>query len=151
MDAWKKLSLWCEETYGTEVNTEKNVFLCPKCGKPIQEDNFEYGSEMALGICPSCKEHLKDDYSVFDSIILITRDFFKEDGRLADINERGEFLGNQIWKMMTKNKKVIKFDIEDTPIFSFYENKLRDDGVVSIGWLDNEGMHTKIIHWDSHY
>lgn len=54
---FKKVALYCEETYGIQNDLEEKYFICPECGEPIlYEDwhdleNFWY--------CPICEINLK--------------------------------------------------------------------------------------------
>lgn len=32
---FKEVALYCEETFGVEINLEEEYFNCPECGEPI--------------------------------------------------------------------------------------------------------------------
>ena len=57
---WDKIAVYCEDTYGVFVDWEERFFLCPECGEPIYEcdwnteDMFDDGNI----ICPICEEVL---------------------------------------------------------------------------------------------
>lgn len=49
---WEKAAAWCEETYGTYVDYEEELFECPECGEPIYKvDWLDYG---VWTVCPIC-------------------------------------------------------------------------------------------------
>ena len=51
MNSWESIARYCEETYGTLVDWTERFFLCPECGEPIYE--CDWNNEDFDG-CPVC-------------------------------------------------------------------------------------------------
>lgn len=49
---WEKMAKYCEEEYGVFVDWEERFFICPECGEPIYECDWE---EDELRACPVCE------------------------------------------------------------------------------------------------
>ena len=56
--AWEKMAYLIEVNYGGHVNWEERFFICPECGEPIYEedwDNFDLIDGDDNFICPICE------------------------------------------------------------------------------------------------
>ena len=51
MNDWESIARYCEETYGILVDWTERFFLCPECGEPIYE--CDWNDEDFDG-CPVC-------------------------------------------------------------------------------------------------
>lgn len=61
MKAWYIMAQKCDEDYGTQVDYEEGFFVCPECGEPIYEcewDEHEMRNEVGMCVCPVCEEVL---------------------------------------------------------------------------------------------
>lgn len=52
MRNWKKTAKLVEKDYGAFVDWDERFFVCPECGEPIYEDDWDE-EEMQEG-CPIC-------------------------------------------------------------------------------------------------
>ena len=55
---WEKMARIFEQNYGGHVNWEERFFICPECGEPIYEedwDNFDLIDGDDNFICPICE------------------------------------------------------------------------------------------------
>ena len=52
MSRWVKIACRCEEEYGTHIDWEERFFICPECGEPIYECDWE---DEELNCCPVCE------------------------------------------------------------------------------------------------
>ena len=50
--SWERVARHCEEEYGTHIGWEDRFFICPECGEPIHECDWE---DEELRICPVCE------------------------------------------------------------------------------------------------
>jgi hypothetical protein len=51
MSFWERVARHCEEEYGTHIDWEDRFFICPECGEPIYECDWE---DEDLRFCPVC-------------------------------------------------------------------------------------------------
>ena len=51
MKNWKNIAHYLEDEYGIFVDWDEEFFICPECGEPIYECDWQ-GDE--LGACPVC-------------------------------------------------------------------------------------------------
>ena len=51
-NTWKDAAHYCCETFGSYVNWEEGFFLCPECGEPVYECDWE--DYVYWGGCPIC-------------------------------------------------------------------------------------------------
>ena len=49
---WELLALNCEKIYGVQVDWEDRFFICPECGEPIYECDWDVDE---LDVCPVCE------------------------------------------------------------------------------------------------
>ena len=51
MVRWHEAGTYCEEFYGSALNTAEGWFICPECGEILYEEDYEdhYWDE-----CPIC-------------------------------------------------------------------------------------------------
>jgi len=78
---WEKLAARVEKLYGTHVNWRDGFFLCPECGEPIYQIDWNdedytkgrfFHGRLRL-YCPVCEEKLVDEGEDWD------RDYEDED------------------------------------------------------------------------
>lgn len=50
--SWEKVAWHCHDTYGVYVNAKEGFFICPECGEPIYECDWE---DEELRACPVCE------------------------------------------------------------------------------------------------
>lgn len=50
---WEDNAIHVENTYGTFVDWEEKYYLCPECGEPIYEDDWD-DDRLAFELCPIC-------------------------------------------------------------------------------------------------
>lgn len=51
MTKWERKAIIVEETYGTFVDWDEKFFICPECGEPIYESDWD---DELLDDCPVC-------------------------------------------------------------------------------------------------
>ena len=51
MSAWEKIAIAIERTYGVQVDWDERFFICPECGEPIYECDWDADE---LICCPVC-------------------------------------------------------------------------------------------------
>lgn len=49
---WHTAAVMCEELYGVHVNMKEGFFICPECGEPIYESDWE--DYLEWDECPVC-------------------------------------------------------------------------------------------------
>lgn len=49
---WKEIATAVEEIYGSFVNYEERFFICPECGEPIYEADWQ---DEDFERCPICE------------------------------------------------------------------------------------------------
>ena len=49
---WFNASRHCVKTYGSALDREERFFVCPECGEPIYEDDWEDHDDWE--VCPVC-------------------------------------------------------------------------------------------------
>lgn len=52
MSKWEKIAAMVEEIYGVFVDWDERFFICPECGEPIYESDWD--DELLLDDCPVC-------------------------------------------------------------------------------------------------
>ena len=50
--SWFYIAQTLEKDYGIHVDYEEGFFICPECGEPIYEDDYD----LLYTICPICEE-----------------------------------------------------------------------------------------------
>jgi hypothetical protein len=53
MFTWHTAAVCCEEFYGVHVDMNEGFFICPECGEPIYECDWEEHSDWEM--CPICE------------------------------------------------------------------------------------------------
>ena len=53
MYTWLQAAVYCEETFGVPVDMKEGFFICPECGEPIYECDWDAYSEWEC--CPICE------------------------------------------------------------------------------------------------
>ena len=53
MYTWLEAAVYCEETFGVHVNMEEGFFICPECGEPIYECDWDEHPDWSE--CPICE------------------------------------------------------------------------------------------------
>lgn len=51
---WEKNALLIEKLYGVWVNWEERFYICPECGEPVYECDWEE-EDFRRFICPICE------------------------------------------------------------------------------------------------
>ena len=49
---WETMAYHCQQEYGTHIDWEDKFFICPECGEPIYECDWE---DEELRTCPVCE------------------------------------------------------------------------------------------------
>jgi predicted RNA-binding Zn-ribbon protein involved in translation (DUF1610 family) len=49
---WLTAAVMCEELYGAHVDMKEGFFVCPECGEPIYESDWE--DYLEWDECPVC-------------------------------------------------------------------------------------------------
>lgn len=52
MWTWLEAATYCEEELGTPVNTAEGWFICPDCGEPVYEEDWDRDWDWER--CPIC-------------------------------------------------------------------------------------------------
>ena len=52
MSYWECIARYCQDEYGIFVDWEERFFICPECGEPIYECDWE---DEELRACPVCE------------------------------------------------------------------------------------------------
>ena len=52
MNTWHEAGTYCEEVYGMTMNINEGYFVCPECGEPILEEDWDEHDDW--DICPIC-------------------------------------------------------------------------------------------------
>ena len=50
--SWYKTAKYCEKEYGIQADWEEGFFICPECGEPIYECDWE---DEEFLFCPICE------------------------------------------------------------------------------------------------
>ena len=50
---WEKIARYVENAYGAYVDWEERFYVCPECGEPIYECDWE-DEEFCYYLCPVC-------------------------------------------------------------------------------------------------
>lgn len=48
---WLVVGTYCEEEYGTSLNTKEGYFVCPECGELLYEDEWKHHNWETCPIC----------------------------------------------------------------------------------------------------
>ena len=51
MTVWEKVARYCEKEYGVYIDWKERFFICPECGEPIYECDW---NDEDLDECPIC-------------------------------------------------------------------------------------------------
>lgn len=55
MTAWEKNATYVEDVYGSYVDKEEGFYICPCCGEPVYECDWNK-EELEKFICPICED-----------------------------------------------------------------------------------------------
>lgn len=53
---WETAMTYCAETFGVQADLEERFFICPECGEPIYEEDWE-GYDLSM--CPVCEVYFE--------------------------------------------------------------------------------------------
>ena len=53
---WEEAAEYCYMTFGVQVDHEERFFICPECGEPIYEEDWE-GHDFSM--CPICEVYFE--------------------------------------------------------------------------------------------
>ena len=54
-DLWLKNAQYVEREYGVFVNWEERFYLCPECGEPVYDDDWD-DKVLSEFVCPICED-----------------------------------------------------------------------------------------------
>ena len=60
---WEKLANYCYDTYGSHIDWESRFFICPECGEPIYECDWDEDQVQDFDgnyYCPVCDFNLTE-------------------------------------------------------------------------------------------
>lgn len=60
ISTWEIVATYCWEQFGTHVDWQERFFICPDCGEPIYECDWEDPSDYLSDMCPICDYHWYD-------------------------------------------------------------------------------------------
>ena len=52
---WKQAAEYCEKVFGIQYDRDEGFFICPDCGEPIYNDDWDNGSSWTWDACPICE------------------------------------------------------------------------------------------------
>lgn len=52
MYTWYTAAIYCEEIYGVHLDSNEGFFICPECGEPIYESDWDEHPDWSE--CPIC-------------------------------------------------------------------------------------------------
>lgn len=61
---WNELAVLCQADYGSYIDWDERFFICPYCGEPIYEEDWELSDyEWGFGhfVCPICEGLLYEE------------------------------------------------------------------------------------------
>lgn len=50
MSKWETVAFFLEKEYGAYVDWKECFYVCPSCGEPVYEEDFDFE-----GLCPICE------------------------------------------------------------------------------------------------
>lgn len=53
---WETAMTYCVETFRVQADLEDRFFICPECGEPIYEEDWE-GYDLSM--CPICETYFE--------------------------------------------------------------------------------------------
>lgn len=56
--SWAMVADTLEQDFGVFVDWDERFFICPECGEPIYEEDWESASGVFSPICPVCEYEL---------------------------------------------------------------------------------------------
>ena len=56
--SWEAAMIHCESTFGVQVDTEEEFFICVECGEPIYKEDWADYDDWTC--CPICEESWLD-------------------------------------------------------------------------------------------
>lgn len=54
MSYWERIARYCQDEYGIFVDWEERFFICPECGEPIYECDWDAEELHACPVCEFC-------------------------------------------------------------------------------------------------
>ena len=51
---WKTVAEYCEKIYGIQYDRDEEFFICPECGEPIYNDDWD-NPDWDWQFCPICE------------------------------------------------------------------------------------------------
>ena len=58
MLSWLTAAVYCEETFGVQVDMAEGFFVCPECGELIYESDWDAHSDWS--VCPICEFNFEE-------------------------------------------------------------------------------------------
>lgn len=55
---WYSAAMFCMEAFGSFVDMEERFFICPECGEPIYECDWDYHNFSCCPVCEVCWEDI---------------------------------------------------------------------------------------------
>lgn len=52
--SWEDAAKYCVRTFGVYIDYEERFFICPECGEPIYEEDWE-DNHFHWYMCPVCE------------------------------------------------------------------------------------------------
>lgn len=59
MLSWLTAAVYCEETFGVQVDMADGFFVCPECGELIYESDWDEHPDWS--VCPICEFNFEED------------------------------------------------------------------------------------------
>lgn len=59
MTTWKEAADFCRNTFGCHVNYKEKTFICPECGEPVYNDDWD-DPNWVWDECPICGTPFED-------------------------------------------------------------------------------------------
>ena len=53
---WEQAAEYCYMTFGVQVDHEERFFICPECGEPLLEEDWD---EHDFSMCPICETYFE--------------------------------------------------------------------------------------------
>lgn len=54
MTTWEKNARYAKKVYGTHIDWKERFYVCPECGQPIYECDWDE-DELKANLCPICE------------------------------------------------------------------------------------------------